>query len=54
MVEVAYSVDPELRRRGYATAMLRAALSWAAAVPEVAVVRASGTMTLRSSRLVTP
>ena len=41
MVEVAYSVDPEYRRRGYATAMLRAALRWAEEAPGVAVVRAS-------------
>jgi len=41
MVEVAYSVDPAFRRRGYATAMLALALDWAAGVPEVAVVRAS-------------
>jgi [ribosomal protein S5]-alanine N-acetyltransferase len=41
MVEVAYSVDPVLRRRGYARAMLDAALEWAAAAPEVSVVRAS-------------
>ncbi|NUR09892.1 MAG: GNAT family N-acetyltransferase [Nocardioidaceae bacterium] len=41
MVEVAYSVDPAFRRRGYATAMLATALDWAASVPEVTVVRAS-------------
>jgi [ribosomal protein S5]-alanine N-acetyltransferase len=41
MVEVAYSVDPALRRRGYAGAMLGAALDWAASVPEISVVRAS-------------
>ena len=41
MVEVAYSVDPALRRRGYATAMLAAALDWAAAEPTASVVRAS-------------
>lgn len=29
MVEVAYSVDPAHRRRGYGQAMLRAALAWA-------------------------
>ena len=41
MVEVAYSVDPAVRRRGYASSMLEAALNWVAAVPEVSVVRAS-------------
>lgn len=41
MVEVAYSVDPAYRRQGYATAMLQAALRWAADVPEASVVRAS-------------
>jgi len=41
MVEVAYSVDPEWRRRGYATDMLRAALAWAAGTPGATVVRAS-------------
>ena len=41
MVEVAYSVDPQHRRRGYATAMLRTALEWAASEPGVRVVRAS-------------
>jgi [ribosomal protein S5]-alanine N-acetyltransferase len=41
MVEVAYSVDPALRRRGYATAMLRTALEWAGAEPSVRVVRAA-------------
>jgi [ribosomal protein S5]-alanine N-acetyltransferase len=41
MVEVAYSVDPVYRRQGYATAMLRAALAWAADEPTVSVVRAS-------------
>jgi ribosomal-protein-alanine N-acetyltransferase len=41
MVEVAYSVDPAFRRQGYATSMLNAALAWAAAAPEVRVVRAS-------------
>jgi [ribosomal protein S5]-alanine N-acetyltransferase len=41
MVEVAYSVDPAYRRRGYARSMLAEALSWAAAEPEVTVVRAS-------------
>jgi RimJ/RimL family protein N-acetyltransferase len=41
MVEVAYSVDPAFRRRGYATAMLEAALAWAASDPTVRTVRAS-------------
>jgi RimJ/RimL family protein N-acetyltransferase len=41
MVEVAYAVDPAYRRRGYARAMLRTALAWAAAEPSVEVVRAS-------------
>ncbi|MGZ5405574.1 MAG: GNAT family N-acetyltransferase [Nocardioides sp.] len=40
-VEVAYSVDPQHRRRGYATAMLRTALEWAASEPGVRTVRAS-------------
>jgi [ribosomal protein S5]-alanine N-acetyltransferase len=41
MVEVAYSVDPRYRRRGYATSMLRTALEWAADSGDVRVVRAS-------------
>lgn len=41
MVEVAYSVDPAHRRRGFGRALLRAALGWAAEQPEVRVVRAS-------------
>ena len=41
MVEVAYGVDPAFRRQGFARALLRTALDWAAAVPEVRVVRAS-------------
>jgi [ribosomal protein S5]-alanine N-acetyltransferase len=41
MVEVAYSVDPVHRRRGYARAMLAAALSWAGEDPAVRTVRAS-------------
>ncbi len=41
MVEVAYSVDPAFRRRGYATAMLEAAIAWAAGDPAVRTVRAS-------------
>ena len=41
MVEVAYSVDPRFRRRGYATKMLGAALAWAREDPAVAVARAT-------------
>ena len=41
LVEVAYAVDPAWRRRGYASAMLGCALDWAAAAPDVTVVRAS-------------
>lgn len=41
MVEVAYSVDPEHRRQGYARAMVAHALAWAAADARVRVVRAS-------------
>ena len=41
MVEVAYSVDPQHRRRGYATAMLRTALEWAGSDPAVKIVRAT-------------
>jgi RimJ/RimL family protein N-acetyltransferase len=41
MVEVGYSTDPALRRRGYARAMLRALLRWAAQEPPVRIVRAS-------------
>ena len=41
MVEVAYGVDPLLRRRGYARALLDIALHWAADEPAVEVVRAS-------------
>jgi ribosomal-protein-alanine N-acetyltransferase len=40
-VEVAYSVDPAHRRRGYATAMLRELLRRAATEPAVRTVRAS-------------
>ena len=40
-VEVAYSVDPVYRRRGYANAMLTAAIAWASADPAVRTVRAS-------------
>ncbi len=41
MVEVAYSVDPAYRRRGYAKAMLRELLRRAAAEPDVRTVRAT-------------
>ena len=41
MVEVGYSVDPRLRRRGYARAMLRALIEEARSAPEVTTVRAS-------------
>jgi [ribosomal protein S5]-alanine N-acetyltransferase len=41
MVEVAYAVDPELRRRGHARRLLGAALAWAEAAPGVRTVRAS-------------
>ncbi len=41
VVEVAYSVDPEHRRKGYAKAMLRALLERADADPRVTAVRAS-------------
>jgi ribosomal-protein-alanine N-acetyltransferase len=41
MVEVAYGVDPALRRRGWARTLLAAALAWAASDPSVSVVRAS-------------
>jgi [ribosomal protein S5]-alanine N-acetyltransferase len=41
MVEVAYSVDPAHRRRGYATAMLAGLLRRAAAEPGVRTVRAT-------------
>lgn len=41
MVEVAYSVDPSFRRRGYATAMLRELLRRAAGEPGVRTVRAT-------------
>jgi RimJ/RimL family protein N-acetyltransferase len=40
-VEVAYSVDPRFRRRGYAKAILAALLERAAADPGVRLVRAS-------------
>lgn len=41
MVEVGYTVDPDYRRRGYARAMVRALLAWAAAEESVSTVRAS-------------
>jgi RimJ/RimL family protein N-acetyltransferase len=41
VVEVAYSVDPLHRRRGYAKAMLRSLLERADADPQVTAVRAS-------------
>jgi RimJ/RimL family protein N-acetyltransferase len=41
VVEVAYSVDPQHRRKGYAKAMLRALLERADADPAVTAVRAS-------------
>jgi RimJ/RimL family protein N-acetyltransferase len=41
MVEVGYTVDPEHRRQGYATAILTALLERAGAEPAVRVVRAS-------------
>ena len=41
MVEVAYSVDPALRRRGWGRELLRAALVWAETEPAVRTVRAS-------------
>jgi RimJ/RimL family protein N-acetyltransferase len=41
MVEVGYSVDPRLRRRGYARAMLRALIDEARSAPGVTTVRAS-------------
>ncbi|MCZ4501085.1 MAG: yjdG-like N-acetyltransferase [Marmoricola sp.] len=41
MVEVAYEVQPEFRRRGYATAMLAALVDRAVAEPSVRVIRAS-------------
>ena len=41
MVEVAYSVDPLRRRRGYARRLLATALAWAADDPAVRTVRAS-------------
>lgn len=40
-VEIGYEVDPAVRGRGYAKAMIRALLAWAAGVPGVRIVRAS-------------
>ena len=40
-VEVAYAVAPELRGHGWAHALLRALLTWAAQEPAVRTVRAS-------------
>ena len=40
-VEIAYTVAPEFRRRGYATAMVTALLARAVADPRVSAVRAS-------------
>jgi len=41
MVEVGYAIDPEHRRKGYATALLAAMLKRAAEAPDALVVRAS-------------
>jgi drug/metabolite transporter (DMT)-like permease/RimJ/RimL family protein N-acetyltransferase len=41
MVEVGYSTDPEHRREGYARAMVRELLHWAAGEPHVSIVRAT-------------
>lgn len=41
VVEVAYSVDPARRRRGWGRELLRAALVWAETDPAVRTVRAS-------------
>ncbi len=41
MVEMGYTVEPAWRRRGYARAMVRALLAWAAAEDGVTRVRAS-------------
>ncbi len=50
MVEVGYSVDPLLRRRGYARAMLQALIGEAGCVPGVTTVRASISPTNVASR----
>ena len=41
MVEIGYSILPEFRRRGYGRAAARELIHYAAAVPDVRVVRAS-------------
>jgi [ribosomal protein S5]-alanine N-acetyltransferase len=41
LVEIGYSVDPDWRRRGYATAMVRELLQRAAGEPDVRTVRAT-------------
>jgi RimJ/RimL family protein N-acetyltransferase len=41
MVEMGYSVRPDLRRRGYARAIVRAMLAWGRAEPDARVLRAS-------------
>jgi RimJ/RimL family protein N-acetyltransferase len=50
VIEVAYSVAPEHRRKGYARAMLRALLERADADPRVSAVRASIRPDNRGSR----
>lgn len=41
MVEVGYTIHPEYRRQGYATAVLGALIAYAANFPEVRTIRAS-------------
>ncbi len=41
MVEMGYSVRPDLRRQGYAKAIVRALLAWATDEPEAHTLRAS-------------
>lgn len=41
MVEVGYAVDPDYRRRGYARAIVRTLLDWAASEDGVSIVRAT-------------
>ena len=41
MVEIGYSILPEFRRRGYGRAAARELIHYAAAVPDVRVIRAS-------------